>query len=226
MVQPSLLLAEGWAVLGLQDVNGFFQAVVSIFAIVNPIGNLPIFVGLTEEAPLPEQRRVFRLATIVAFGIVVVMAIGGKYLLRDVFHISLDEFRLAGGVLLIVMGVLRVIELQPRHANHDDAGAGQLQAAYTRLAISPIASPLLVGPGSIVVVMLIADRSGVLFALAAAAVCFAMVLLILNWAHLAFRLMGKIGSLAVGRVMNIFIAAIGVHFVAESVRNIFLAKSG
>lgn len=204
------------------SVSSFFQAVISIFAIVNPIGNLPIFLSLTEDATAHERRRVLRLATLVAFAIIFVMAVGGTYLLHDFFNITLDEFRLAGGLLLIVVGILRIIEV-PRYgssAKEEAIPHHEKQARHTHMAISPIASPLLVGPGSIVVVMLIANRQGVIYSLAASAVCFVAVLAILNWAHIGYRIMGKVGTLAVGRVMNIFIAAIGVHFVVDSLRRI------
>jgi len=90
-----------------------------------------------------------------------------------------------------------------------------------RLAVTPIASPLLVGPGSIVNVMLIDNQQGRLFALGACVVAFVGVILILNYAHVLYRLMGRIGALAVGRMMQIFIVAIGIKFCFGALAKVF-----
>ena len=207
--------------LDLDAVTRFFNAVLSIFAIVNPIGSLPIFVSLTEDASVQERRRVFRLAGIIAFVIICVMAAGGNYLLNNVFGIGFEEFRFGGGLLLIVVGVQGILEKPVKHALTAVDPASR-QSEQIRLAVSPIASPLLTGPGAIVTVMLIANREGVGYALAACLVCFAFVILILNYAHLVFKLLGKIGTLAIGRVMDIFIVAIGVNFIFGAVQKTFI----
>lgn len=211
------MLAE----IDMDILASFISAVITIFAIVDPIGCLPIFVGLTQDVDAAQRRRVFRFAGVVAFVIICVMTVSGKYLLKDVFNIGFDEFRFGGGLLLIVVGVQDILSkpsqnraspLEPS-ARQDVKNA--IDADHIRLAVSPIAMPLLAGPGAIVTTMLIAERSGLLFALLACLVCFAFVIAILNWAHLVFRVLGNIGTLAVARVMDIFIVAIGVRFVFD-----------
>jgi multiple antibiotic resistance protein len=204
-------------------VQAFFQAAIGIFAVVNPVGNLPVFVGLTEHVDTDERRRLFRLAGVTALIVISVMAVAGKLLLRYVFHISIDEFRFGGGLLLVVVGVRSIVgagysaALTPSVA--DDPEIRKRENA--KLAVSPIAVPLLVGPGSIVTVMLTSDQNGELFALAACIVTFAVVILVLNYAHVAYRLMGRTGALAIGRVMQIFIIAIGVKFCMRSLASMF-----
>ena len=206
------------------QVNLFIESVVSIFAIVTPGGNLPIFLSLTEDASPRERQRVFRLATLVAFGIVAAMALVGQYLLWHVFHITFDEFRFGGGLILIVVGIRRILARPERHGATAVDPASR-ESEQIRLAVSPIASPLLVGPGTIVTVMLVVNRAtgsmgflgGELYALSACLINFVLVGLVLNWSHLAYRFMGRIGATAVGRVMDIFIVAIGVKFIFDSV---------
>ena len=219
------MLAEKW--FEWRGATLFVQDTVSLFAILNPLGNLPIFLGLTPEASVAQRRRMFRLATVTGAAIVACMAIGGQFILDQFFRVSTDELRFGGGLLLIAIGGLGIIHPEtvrptpgPRDGPSRDPHA--LHDVHTRLAISPIASPLLVGPGSIVVVMLLSEQSGPLYALAAAVVCFAAVAVILHWAHWGYKLMGEIGTLAVGRVMHIFIVAIGVHFLFSSIRAVFL----
>ncbi|MBE3070891.1 MAG: MarC family protein [Planctomycetes bacterium] len=203
-----------------EQVRVFGEAAISIFAIVNPIGGLPVFVSLTEDTPPHERRRVFRLAGATALVIISVMALAGQFLMNDVFQVGMEEFAFGGGLLLVVIGIRSLLERpEQRQAGLVDDSARRL--AQVRLAVSPIASPLLVGPGAIVTVMLIVNQHGRLFALGACLVAFVFVILILNYAHLLYRLMRPVGSLAIGRVMQIFIVAIGVKFCFQALAKVF-----
>lgn len=150
--------------ISVAAISGFAEAVVSIFVIVNPLGNLPLFAGLAEEVPDNEKRRVFHLAGVVAFCILSAFAVVGKYVMRDIFHISIAEFTFGGGLLLVVIGVYNIMARSRRPAPaiepHDSAAVSEQEIT---LAVSPIAFPLLVGPGSIVTVMLIVDRHGSIY---------------------------------------------------------------
>lgn len=215
-----------------EDVRTFLESVVTIFAIVDPVGGLPLFLGLTEGLTDPERRRLFRLAGVISLAIICVMAVVGQYLVTTVFHITFSEFMFGGGLILIVIGVMSMVEKPEARGDRAALDPQQRKLQEIRLAVSPIASPLLVGPGSIVTVMLIVARQseasqstvfGTLYGLAACLVAFAFVILILNYASLAFRLMGTVGSIAVGRVMQIFIVALGVNFVFTAIRDAFPA---
>jgi multiple antibiotic resistance protein len=209
-----------------EAVRNFAEAAISVFAIVNPIGALPILIGLTDGFPPWERKRVLRLAGLMALTIICVMAMVGQYLLEGVFHISLSEFMFGGGLILMVVGIRRILEA------HDDEGEKKPMTPEERakqgvsMAVSPIASPLLVGPGSIVTVMLLVSKHGVLYGLAACLAAFVFVLLLLNYVDFAIRLMGRLGALAVGRIMEIFIVAIGAHFVFSAVKQVFPGLTG
>ncbi|MDD4889943.1 MAG: MarC family protein [Phycisphaerae bacterium] len=212
------------------QLTAFIDAVITIFAIVNPIGSLPVFASLTEGLTLAQRRRVLRLAGVVAFCIVAVMAVFGQFIIDRVFHIDIQEFAFGGGLLLVVIGI-RTMVAGVRGGGPRDRPAPPQHLETVSLAVTPIASPLLVGPGAIVTVMLMVTRStadggfwyGIFFALAASLVAFIFVMLVLNWSHQVFRLMGRIGSLAFGRVMQIFIISIGIHFMHTSLVKMFPA---
>ncbi|MEN6331099.1 MAG: MarC family protein [Smithella sp.] len=208
--------------MNLFDISGFAQAVVSIFVIVNPLGNLPLFAGLAEEVPDHEKRRVFHLAGLVAFCIISAFAVVGKYVMRDVFHITIAEFTFGGGLLLVVIGIYNIMaqSRRPAHAVDDQDPATVSEREIT-LAVSPIAFPLLVGPGSIVTVMLIVDRHGSLYGVATSAVAFIFVMVVLHWSDILLKLMGRVGAVAIGRVLQIFIVAMGVHFIFAALMQAF-----
>jgi len=208
--------------ISIAAISGFAEAVVSIFVIVNPLGNLPLFAGLAEEVPDNEKRRVFHLAGVVAFCILSAFAVVGKYVMRDIFHISIAEFTFGGGLLLVVIGVYNIMARSRRPApaidTNDPAAVSEQEIT---LAVSPIAFPLLVGPGSIVTVMLIVDRHGSIYGVAASAIAFIFVMAVLHWSDKLLRLMGKVGAVAIGRVLQIFIVAMGVHFIFVALAQAF-----
>lgn len=198
------------------DIQKFVEAVISIFAIVNPIGSLPFLVSLTRHTQPLQRKRLVRIAGVTALTIVCAIAVAGNFLLNVAFGVSMSEFAFGGGLLLIVVGIRSVLEESADE--EEDALAGE--AADRRkviMAVSPIACPLLVGPGAIVTTMLIVNQYGVLYALGACLTAFVFVILILNYSHVLFRLMGPVVTLAVGRIMDIFIVAIGVRFVFGAV---------
>jgi multiple antibiotic resistance protein len=200
----------------------FFQAVLSLFAIVDPLGGIPIFIGLTGGATEAERKRVFRLAVITSFLLIVAFALLGSFVMLHVFHITLSEFTFAGGLLLVVVGVHDMLIAETPPAAEEVSPRDRDRFYRLRaLAISPIACPLLAGPGTIVTVILYQGQYGHLFALGACLVVFSVTGLILNYSSFLSRMMGRVGSLAVSRVMQIFIIAIGVHFIFMGLKESF-----
>jgi len=137
------------------DLMAFLQSALFLFAIVDPVGGVSIFVGLTEGTDDNERRRVLRFAVLTAFLLVVVFALLGSVIMTYVFRISMGEFTFAGGLLLAVVGIRDMV------AGHHGIKAGSLEEGQKQrslrlhaLAVSPIAIPLLAGPGTIVTVIL------------------------------------------------------------------------
>ena len=203
-----------------EQLRVFGEAAVSIFAIVNPFVGLPIFVSLTEDFPVRDQRRVLRLAGVVALAIICVMALAGQFLMETVFRVSIEEFAFGGGLLLVVIGVHGILRTSDGSSGAA-ADAKAREMMQVRLAVTPMASPMLVGPGSIVTVILIVNAHGRLTAVAACLAAFVFVILILNYAHVLFRMMGRVVALALGRVMWIFMVAIGTKFCFQAAAKVF-----
>jgi multiple antibiotic resistance protein len=203
-----------------EQLRVFGEAAVSIFAIVNPFVGLPIFVSMTEDFPAREQRRVLRLAGLVALAIICVMALAGQFLMQTVFRVSIEEFAFGGGLLLVVIGVHGILQASDGHRGVA-ADAKAREQMQVRLAVTPMASPMLVGPGSIVTAILIANAHGRVLAVGACLAAFVFVILVLNYAHLLYQLMGRVVALALGRVMWIFMVAIGTKFCFQAVAKVF-----
>jgi len=207
----------GWARYAVREL---LDSVIFLFAIVDAPGNLPIFVDLMEGMEPRLRRRVYDIATVAGFVIIVVFALAGRFVLKSVFQIEVAEFQVAGGLLLAAVGVHAMVA-----SREPDAAEAQQRPRGLEIAAVPIACPLLVGPGAIVTTMLIVERHGELHAMLAGAVVFALTRLIFWLDAPLRRLLGSFGLLILSRIMRIFIIAIGVHFIIAGVKTIFhLAK--
>ncbi len=124
--------------------------------------------------------------------------------------------------MLVVLGINNMVMRSGRFVQANaEHGSISNEEEEISLAVSPLAFPLLVGPGSIVTVMLIVDRHGSLYGVAASAVSFIFVMAVLHWSDWLLKLMGRVGAVALGRVFQIFIVAIGVHFIFMSIMQAF-----
>lgn len=192
---------------------GLLDSILFLFAIVDAPGNLPIFIELTRDMSPAMRRRVYDVATVAGFVLIVVFSVAGRWVLAKVFQISVSEFQIAGGVLLVAVGV---------HAMVSEGSDGARKGSRgLEIAAVPMACPLLVGPGAIVTTMLIVERYGLPHALLAGAIVFALVRAIFWLAGPIARLVGNLGLLILSRLMRIFIVAIGIHFVVAGIRAVF-----
>jgi multiple antibiotic resistance protein len=205
--------------LAAEDIRRFSEAVISVFAIVNPVGSLPLLISLTEGAEERQRKRLVRIASLAAVGIICVVAIAGHFLLSTVFNLEIAQFTLGGGLILMAFGIQDILGARsdPR------PNSAQAEQARLAMAVSPIACPMLVGPGAIVTTMLIAQNHGVFYALGACLCAFVFVTIILNFSRVLYRFLGPIATLAVARVMQIFIVAIGARFVINALKELFPA---
>ena len=125
--------------------RAFGEAFVTLVVIMDPLGSAPIFITLTAGRPVAARRRAALEAAAVADGLVVVFALFGRLIL-DYLHVSVESLTIAGGMLLLLVALqmLRGEEMaQPETAN---------------VALVPLATPLLAGPGAIAAVMVLTRR--------------------------------------------------------------------
>ncbi|MBK5133632.1 MarC family protein [Candidatus Bathyarchaeota archaeon] len=113
-------------------------AILTLFVIVNPLGNIPLFVSLTNKMNENQRKNVFNTASIVAFVLLLIFAFTGQEVF-SVFGISIYSFQISGGILLLIIAI-RII-VSGRVLDLDDSPES--------VGVVPIAMPLLVGPGAI-----------------------------------------------------------------------------
>ncbi|HEU4543164.1 MAG TPA: MarC family protein [Jiangellaceae bacterium] len=189
----------------------FGEAFVTLFVIMDPPGTVPIFLALTGTLRSAERKRAALVAVAVAFGVIVAFALFGQVIL-DYLGISLPALQTAGGLLLLL------VALQLLTGELDDPA----QPASGNVAMVPLGTPLLAGPGAIVATMVFVQRSDELPDYLAVGAAIVAVHLLL-WTFMRFsvvilRILRESGILLLTRIAGLLLAAIAVQLIADAIR--------
>ena len=198
----------------------FLSAFATFFVVIDPPGCAPIFASLTAGSPASHRRTMALRSVMVASFILLVFAIFGEDLLRTL-GISLDAFRIAGGIMLFLIALEMVFEKrQERRENRvQDVKA---QPEHEDISIFPMAIPMIAGPGSIASAMLMMARTNGLQASLVVLGALAAVLLLTLIALLAagplMKLLGYKVEAMITRILGVLLAALAVQFVIDGVK--------
>jgi multiple antibiotic resistance protein len=196
------------------DLTLFATAFVTVLVIMDPIGNIPIFLSLTKGQDVPTRRRSALLASSVAGVVILAFALGGQQVL-ELLGISLESLQVAGGLLLLVIALEL---LRP-----SGGGSASLAAGDTNIALVPLGTPLLAGPGAIAATMLYSrqadDLGGTLSVVLAIAAVLTVIYLSMRYASLFTKVLRDNGIELLSRVMGLLVAAIAVQLVARAVES-------
>jgi multiple antibiotic resistance protein len=195
---------------------------VTLISLLNPLGVIPIFLAVTADQE-PEQKRATIRRTVSAVAMILLLsAFSGTYLL-DFFGIDIDSFRIAGGILLLLMAVHM---LQARTPTVKTNAYEQSEAVEKEdVSVVPLAIPLLAGPGSISTVILFStSMPHIVDKIALGAIILIVVLLI--WPILMLskpigERLGRTGLNIATRIMGLILAAIAVRFMLEGLLHFF-----
>jgi len=198
-------------VRSLFDVQLFLSVFVTLVVIMNPPGVVPIFLGLT--ATLTQRQKVVaaRRSSLVALGVIAAFAVFGQQILAYL-HISLPALQSAGGLLLLLVA-LQLLTGQESGGSSD---------AGVNVALVPLGTPILAGPGAIVTTMLAVRRAEGIGGFLAVAVGLVSALLVvwlfLRYAGQVHRLLRDSGTMLATRIAGLLLSAIAVQMIADGVR--------
>ena len=199
------------------NVQTFGSVFVTLLVIMDPPGALPIFLALTASLTQKQKVAAARRASLVALGVIVLFAVFGQQILTYL-HISLPALQGAGGLLLLLVALqLLTGSEQEQHA---DAGVN--------VALVPLGTPLLAGPGAIVATMVLSREVGGFADFVAVGLGVVLVHVSL-WLAMRFslpilRLLREGGVVLVSRISGLLLSAIAVQLVADAVRAFITAK--
>ena len=201
----------------------FVSSLVTFFVVIDPPGCAPIYAGLTSGASPQHTRAMAVRAVVVAAIILYVFALFGQDIL-SALGISLDSFRIAGGIMLFLIALEMVFE--KRTQRREDRAQKIIDTPEVEdVSIFPMAMPMIAGPGSIASVMLLMSRGhGIertLVILAAMTTILLLTLVALLAAGPLMRFMGQKIEAVITRLLGVLLAALAAQFVIDGLRGSF-----
>jgi multiple antibiotic resistance protein len=202
------------------EFTAYTKIFISLFAIIDPVGIIPLIIAFTAGMSDQRRERVGRIASVTMFGILLAALLLGEAIL-SFFGISIHSFRTAGGILLLLMAINMLVGHKPPPTPDDNSDTDSTQS----IAIVPLSTPLLAGPGAISAVIVDAHKADSashygMMSLVLVALGLTVWLTFLAAPWVSQRL-GKIGSTIVTRLMGLLLAAIAVEFIAGGLRGLF-----
>lgn len=195
------------------DARTLTEVFITLFVIMDPPGTVPIFIGLTGAMTSRQRNRAARQAILVAFGVIVSFALFGQQLL-SYMHISLPALQASGGLLLLLVAM----ELLTGKAEDPQPSGNK----GVNVALVPLGTPLLAGPGAIVATMVFVQRASepsqwvsIGLGIIAVHVC---LYLSMRFANVVHRVLKDSGTTLVTRIAGLLLAAIAVQLVADAIK--------
>ena len=190
---------------------------MAFFAIMNPIANIPIFVKLTEGQDENKKKEIAKTSTIVAFLIVLAFILIGQYIFQ-IFGLTIPGFKVFGGILIFFIGFdMLQSKKTPVHIEGDTA-------FDDGLAISPLAIPILAGPGTIVTAMNFVVKANFIY-LGITVFMFAIIVLMTYYAFIyssyIVRFVGEKRFVIVGKIMGLIIGVLGANMLIQGIKLAF-----
>ena len=197
----------------------FLQDAVTLFVVIDPIGLVPVFIAITQKEPQFSRQRIALLGVGISTVILLAFLVMGQPLL-EALEISLPAFRTAGGILLLIVGLQMVLQESGSHTASTDP------ASSVDLAVFPLATPLIAGPGGIMSVVLLTDNmkfglvDQALTALALLTVLLItyVALLSANWIQ---KRLGRTGVNVITRILGLLLAALAMETILAGIGGYF-----
>ena len=197
----------------------FFYVFMAFFAIMNPISNLPAYMALVADDSQKISRKIAFRSLLIAFVIITVFIFSGEFIFK-VFGITIVSFRIAGGILVAVIGYHMI------NGNHSPSYKGMEQQAVNSdpmsIAISPLAMPLFAGPGTITTALSLANgglRNQLITVVAFALLCVITYLLLRSAKQIA-DFLGKNLMKIITKMMGLLLFSIGIQMIIVSVQTL------
>ncbi len=196
---------------------------MGFFAMLNPLGNLPVFLGLVQDFDDKTQKRVALRALLMAFSIVFIFCLFGHIIFR-LFGITLPAFQIAGGIIVFIMGYELLIAKDSSFQSQAHQPRKNLAKQADDMAISPLGTPLLAGPGTISAAMnFVGEEKSVLNAVLVV-VIFGLMCIITYFLFITGRIFAKKvnpGILKViTRLMGLILAVIAIQMLIFGIEGV------
>jgi multiple antibiotic resistance protein len=173
---------------------------IPLFVAMDPLGILPIYMSITVDLTDDEKQKVIRYSTISALAICLAFVAVGEAIFR-ILGITVDDFKIAGGLLLLVLAIIELVKVEGYHKKAHDVG------------IVPIGVPLLVGPAVLTTLIVMVDHFGITPTLISLVLNLALVYIVFTAGRTIIKLLGKSGVIAISKIVALLLAAIAIMMI-------------
>ena len=189
--------------------QNFLLAFIPLFVAIDVLGTLPLFLGLTEGITEKRRKRLVIDATLTALVISLAFLGSGK-LLFSFLGITENDFRIAGGLVLLVLAINDLL------FSHDTARKNP----ETTIGVVPIGIPLIMGPAALTTILILVDSYGTIWTVTSIIINLIIVWVVFRNADQVLKILGKAGSRAFAKVASLFLAAIAVMMIRVGITEI------
>lgn len=201
----------------------FLYVFAALFSVINPLGTVPVFVGLTSDESVKERNKTSLLTAINVLVILIISFFAGTYLLAF-FGISLNALRIAGGMIIVTSGFALLTGTFSKHKGMKNKRVQKDLDNREKFSLTPLAIPMLAGPGSISLLITFNQQyqktSDILFVILAVFAVGLATFIILRSSHYISRLLGASGINAISRIVGFIVISIGVEYISSAVISI------
>lgn len=183
---------------------------MQVFAIMDPFGVVPIYIGLTEDLDLEDRKRLIKHVFNVSVALIIIFTLAGKWIL-DFFGISIPAVRFGGGILLMAIAIDMLGGLPKAK-----------QVESEELATVPLATPLLVGPGTITTLILLVTKYTVIEVLVGSLAVALTTFYILLYADKVLDYLGRGFIRTLARIMAVIVAAIAAEMIFSAIEEWYI----
>ena len=190
-------------------------SVIALFVVIDPIGNIPLFIAFTKKLQKAEHKTVSKTAILTAAALLLLFGMAGGMAgtqILQLFGITIFSFMIVGGTLLFIIAIELLTYGEWRFAG----------GVKEEVGVVPLAFPLLAGPGSITAVIISYQTSGFFITFSSIIIVMAITYVILRMVNPIYKVLGNRGSMIVSRVFAVIIAAIAVEYIVKGIKNLFL----
>ena len=187
----------------MRAVSAFADAFIPLLVAVDVIGIAPVYFAMTRGRPPLERQAVLRQSIAVAAAVSLAFALIGRGIFR-VLGITVTDFQVAGGLILLVLAGLDLLAREPRPI-----------ADVADVGVVPLAVPIIAGPAVITTTIVLVDLHGVAITAAALLANLALCWLVLSRVTTVEWLLGRSGARAFSKIVSLLLAAIGVHYIRQ-----------
>jgi multiple antibiotic resistance protein len=188
--------------------DSFALTFIPIFVAIDILGVVPLYLSMISGRAPEERSRIALNATLTAFAVALGFVLLGEAVFQ-VMGITLDDFRIAGGIILFILATAELVG--------SDSGR---TVSGESVGIFPIGVPLIIGPSALATLLVLHKAHGLPMTLTALAVNMAIVFVVLRYASVVDRILGKAGAQAFAKVANLLLASIGVMMVRRGIEGL------